>query len=231
MYTRYKENIGYITQEHQDILLTKTVALIGCGGIGGYILEFLARLGLKKIIIFEGDTFEESNLNRQRFCYESNINKSKIQESINELKKINSLITYEYYDRFFTLEDINLLSQCNIIIHAADGNQYSESCRKALRRLILEDNIPVLEAYNIENGMALRFSTRESINAFDKETESWIYNAEHSSIISQPAYSCAIIAGLVVSECYKYLCNNNPAINRFILFDIKHNFLENLFST
>ena len=61
--------------------------MIGCGGQGGYILEYLARLGVKAITFWDGDRFEESNLNRQTFCHENNLTKSKIEETVKELEE------------------------------------------------------------------------------------------------------------------------------------------------
>ncbi len=50
---RYRENIDNytFTKEIQQLLLTKNIAVIGCGGQGGYALEFLVRLGVKSIIL------------------------------------------------------------------------------------------------------------------------------------------------------------------------------------
>ncbi len=39
--------------------------LVGCGGLGGYIIEMLARIGVEYITAIDGDVFDETNLNRQ----------------------------------------------------------------------------------------------------------------------------------------------------------------------
>ena len=55
---RYKNNIGtYLSEENQKELLNKTFAVIGLGGNGGYIAEFLARQGCKKMILIDFDLF------------------------------------------------------------------------------------------------------------------------------------------------------------------------------
>ena len=46
----------------------KKVLVAGCGGLGGYNVELLARLGVGSITVCDGDTFDESNMNRQLFC-------------------------------------------------------------------------------------------------------------------------------------------------------------------
>ena len=55
----------------------KNILLIGLGGVGGYTFETLIRSGIEKITIVDGDTFEESNLNRQILALDSTINKNK----------------------------------------------------------------------------------------------------------------------------------------------------------
>lgn len=77
---RYKNNIDCIfTNDHQKLLLTKNISVIGCGGQGGYTLEFLARLGVKSLHFWDGDKFEYSNLNRQNFCSLETLGKNKAE--------------------------------------------------------------------------------------------------------------------------------------------------------
>lgn len=78
MEERYKQNQDDIfTENLQNQLLTKTISIIGCGGQGGYIAEFIARLGVKAIYLWDGDKYERSNLNRQIGCLENNIGEYK----------------------------------------------------------------------------------------------------------------------------------------------------------
>ena len=53
MKERYKNNVGtLISEENQEQLLKMDFAVLGCGGQGGYIIDFLCRLGVHKIVIF-----------------------------------------------------------------------------------------------------------------------------------------------------------------------------------
>lgn len=52
---RYERNIGILTQEENDSLMTANVCVAGCGGLGGYIIEELARLGIGHITAIDGD--------------------------------------------------------------------------------------------------------------------------------------------------------------------------------
>ena len=67
MKERYLRNIEAISEEENTALFDKKVCIIGCGGLGGYITEILARICVVNLIVADGDVFEESNLNRQLY--------------------------------------------------------------------------------------------------------------------------------------------------------------------
>lgn len=61
----FSRNIGWITQAEQASLRNKRVAIAGMGGVGGFHLLTLARLGVGKFNIADLDVFELANFNRQ----------------------------------------------------------------------------------------------------------------------------------------------------------------------
>ena len=65
MYHRYIRKIPALSEAECAAFQGKTVAVIGCGGLGGYLIEYLARIGVGSIRCVDGDVFEENNLNRQ----------------------------------------------------------------------------------------------------------------------------------------------------------------------
>jgi molybdopterin-synthase adenylyltransferase len=65
MEKRYLKNEKMLTREENLSLREKKVIVVGCGGLGGHIIEQLARLGIGHITAIDGDVFDESNLNRQ----------------------------------------------------------------------------------------------------------------------------------------------------------------------
>lgn len=84
----FERNIPSISPEEQASLADKTVLICGCGGLGGFILEDMVRLGVGRIVIFDGDDIDESNLNRQLFTSSANIGKSKVLEAFQRMKNI-----------------------------------------------------------------------------------------------------------------------------------------------
>lgn len=58
-------NQGALTLEQQQALHNSRVAVIGCGGLGGYVIEQLVRIGVGRVDVFDPDVFTASNCNRQ----------------------------------------------------------------------------------------------------------------------------------------------------------------------
>jgi molybdopterin/thiamine biosynthesis adenylyltransferase len=63
--TAFSRNIGWVTAGEQAILRKKRIAIAGMGGVGGFHLLTLARLGIGRLNIADLDTFEVANFNRQ----------------------------------------------------------------------------------------------------------------------------------------------------------------------
>ena len=75
---RYQRNLNAISIEEQYCCLAKSrVAVVGCGGLGGYVIEELARLGVGFITAWDYDCFEEHNINRQLNAQLNNLGQSK----------------------------------------------------------------------------------------------------------------------------------------------------------
>ena len=55
MDARYERNIPALTREECALLQTKKVVVIGCGGLGGHIIDQLARIGVGAIRAVDGD--------------------------------------------------------------------------------------------------------------------------------------------------------------------------------
>lgn len=58
-------NQGALTPEQQQTLHQSRVMVVGCGGLGGYVIEQLVRIGVGQLDIFDPDAFVASNCNRQ----------------------------------------------------------------------------------------------------------------------------------------------------------------------
>ena len=118
---RYQKNIDPINFSEQIKLLESKIAIIGCGGLGGNVIELLIHIGIGELILVDGDKFIESNLNRQIFCIEGNIEKNKVDVAAERVKSINSGLKVKTYELFIDSENIiELTKGSDVVVDALD---------------------------------------------------------------------------------------------------------------
>lgn len=85
----FDRNIGWISSEEQGLLRTKRVAIAGLGGVGGFHLLTLARLGIGRFSLAEFDTFDLVNFNRQAGASMDTIGRDKLGVMCEQARGIN----------------------------------------------------------------------------------------------------------------------------------------------
>jgi molybdopterin/thiamine biosynthesis adenylyltransferase len=119
---RYGRNLGTVGYEGQIALLEATVGVVGIGGLGGWVVEGLARMGVGHLVLVDGDVFQEGNLNRQAFCLESNIGQSKVEAARDRVLAVNAAVEVDAFQvRVGEDEMARLLSGCDVIVDALDA--------------------------------------------------------------------------------------------------------------
>lgn len=76
---RYLRNMPSINLKQQIVLQRSQVAVVGAGGLGGHVIEGLSRLGVGALHIFDPDSFDETNLNRQVFANQNTLGNPKVE--------------------------------------------------------------------------------------------------------------------------------------------------------
>lgn len=92
MKTRYVPNVPALSQHECESIAEKSVCVIGCGGLGGYMTELLARVGVGRLTLVDPDVFQESNLNRQLFSTEHNLGIRKVEVAAERISAVNSSV-------------------------------------------------------------------------------------------------------------------------------------------
>ena len=82
-------------------LRESTVMVVGCGAVGSFAVEALARTGVGKIIIIDSDVIEESNINRQLIALQSTIGLAKVDVAAARIRDINPAIQVTPIKLFF----------------------------------------------------------------------------------------------------------------------------------
>lgn len=80
------------------------VAVFGLGGVGGYVVESLARIGVGTLDLFDGDVFSASNINRQILALQSSVGELKAEIAAQRVRAINPDICANEHPFFFNEE-------------------------------------------------------------------------------------------------------------------------------
>ncbi|WP_439128662.1 tRNA threonylcarbamoyladenosine dehydratase [Polaribacter sp.] len=93
-----------VQKEGLEKLQNAHILIVGLGGVGSYAAEFIARAGVGKMTIVDGDVFDETNINRQLPALQSTIGKSKTSVLSKRLKDINPNIKLTVLEEFLSPE-------------------------------------------------------------------------------------------------------------------------------
>ena len=122
MEPRYARNIPALTEAECSLLRNKRVLVAGCGGLGGHIIDQLARIGIGALRVVDGDVFEESNLNRQLLSLVPLLGTPKAQAAAGHVRRVNPDVDVDAVDAFLTPENAaQLLSGCDAVLDALDN--------------------------------------------------------------------------------------------------------------
>ena len=119
---RYLRNHDAISEAEQAILAQKRVLVVGCGGLGGYAIECLARIGVGHLRVVDGDVFDETNLNRQLLSSSMNLGRPKTLAAQQRVMAVNPLVEVEAFQTLLTDENaVPLLDGCDVAVDALDN--------------------------------------------------------------------------------------------------------------
>ena len=118
---RYLRSLGTVGWEGQIKLLRSTVAVVGLGGLGGSVVEGLARMGVGRLIVVDGDVFLDHNLNRQVLSAEADLGLLKAEVTRANVAQINAAVEVIIYPEYATRENLpRLLDGVEVVVDALD---------------------------------------------------------------------------------------------------------------
>ncbi|MDY6953329.1 MAG: HesA/MoeB/ThiF family protein [Thermodesulfobacteriota bacterium] len=119
---RYARNVRVYSLEDQVALLRSSVCVVGMGGLGGTVVEILARLGVGTLLLVDGDIFDESNLNRQFLSQEKGLGKPKVQEAATRVGAVNSSVVVHVHQAYLNEDNaLSILGDADVAIDCLGG--------------------------------------------------------------------------------------------------------------
>ena len=209
------KDIGTVGQKK---ILASKVLIIGVGGLGSSVTEFLSRAGVGTIGIVDNDKVSLSNLHRQSLYTSSSIGKLKVKIAKEEIKKINNNIKVKTYK--FRLNSKNLkkiISDYDYIVDGTDNFKtkflLNDFCHK-FRKILVTGAISKFDGhiftFNFENKKipCLRCFFQES------NIEDDLLNCESEGILGTVA---GIIGSIQANEILKKILNIGKGLDGYIL--------------
>lgn len=130
-----------ISEEEQGILERKHVLVLGCGGLGGTVMEHLVRLGVGKVTAVDGDRLEESNRNRQILSTAENLGTYKAEAARIRACSINPDLRFHSVTEFFNRHNADtLLEGVDLVVDGLDN----DGDRLLLEQFCERKNVPIV---------------------------------------------------------------------------------------
>lgn len=214
---RYQRNRQIISREDQLTLFRSTVAVIGCGGLGGYVIEELARLGVGRLVVIDPDHFEEHNLNRQILSSMANLGKPKVEAALLRVTEINPAVTVTPRQCSFSAENgKDLLEGCDVVVDALD----TIPVRLDLAEICCRMNIPL-----VHGAIAGWFGQLTTQMPGENSLQAIYGTATAAKGIEQqqgnPSFTPAVVASLQTAEVCKLLLRKGTLLaGRRLMIDL-----------
>ena len=202
----------------QKKIIQSKVLIIGMGGLGCPVAEFLTRAGVGTLGIIDYDNVDLSNIHRQSLYNVSDIKKSKVLVAKKKLKKINSKINIICHKIKIDKNNLKkIIKEYDYIVDGSDNFEtkflINDTCKKFKKFL-------VTGAISKFNGHIFTFDFKDiktpCIRSFfqEKKISNDILNCEYEGVLGTVA---GIIGTIQANEILKKILNIGTNLNGYIL--------------
>ena len=139
------------SEENIRKLSNLNVGIVGIGGIGCPLSEYLIRSGIKQLTLIDGDVVEKSNLNRQILFDYNNLGEKKVKVAKTKLELINPETNINIIDANLDNDNLSTLSNCTIIVDATDDWKVS----RLLNQYCLHNSINFMFSSVVKNDLQI----------------------------------------------------------------------------
>ena len=213
---RYTRNLNALSEADCAALASAHVTVVGCGGLGGYVVESLARIGVGHLRVTDGDVFEQSNLNRQLLATEDNLGMPKVEVARERVASINSEVKIDARRVLLTEENAaELVAGSDCVVDCLD----SLGARFWLAHAASELGIPI-----VYGAIAGWFGQACTVYPGDVSFATVYGQIEgesaHEELGNLP-FTASVVAAVQAAEAVKVLTGKGmPLRNRLLMVDL-----------
>ena len=212
MNPRYERNIPALSEAECRSLQDKRVLVVGCGGLGGHLIDMLTRIGVGSLRVVDGDVFEPSNLNRQLLSEVPLLGVSKAKAAAARISRVNPDVELEAIDAFLTEANAGrLLSGCDAVL---DGLDNIES-RRILAKECARAGIPYV--YGAVSGWVAQAAVSMPGDGLVETLYPEGAVLKNKSVLS---FTPALCASMQVALCVKLLLGRPVETGTVFYFDV-----------
>lgn len=145
----FEDRTKLVMGEEYDKIKKANIAVLGAGGVGGYVIEMLARLGVGNITVVDFDKFDQTNINRQVLSLISNVGQKKCEVAKQRILSINPNCNVTAICEKISGDNISkvLLGDYDYVIDAIDDIM----AKVEVIKFCHENNIPLVCAMGTGN--------------------------------------------------------------------------------
>ncbi len=214
---RYLRNHDSLSAKDQRRLLQSSVAVIGAGGLGGHVMQLLARLGIGRMVVADDQRFDESNLNRQVFARTDTIGMPKVAAAAAMIAGINPAVAVDTHQcRVTEANADDFLSGVRVAVDAADNI----GDRLLLQAACGRNNIPLVHGAlaGFEGQVMTIFPGDPGLRMiYDEDSPSADAPAAEATL-GVPAMAPALIGTLQAMEVVKILLHRDRTFQNRMLY-------------
>ncbi|NLO98087.1 MAG: HesA/MoeB/ThiF family protein [Peptococcaceae bacterium] len=208
---RYSRNMPALSPEECAVLRQKHVCVVGCGGLGGYIIEILARIGIGALTVVDGDVFDVTNLNRQLLSDETLLGAKKAEIAAARVSRINSDVKITAVSELFTAQNgLRILEGCDLVVDALDNID---------SRQVLADVCAKRNLFLVHGAISGWFGQVTVVAPGSKVLDK-LYppRAKDAPKKGNPSFTPAVCASIQAAEAIKLLCGRQTSLLGKLLF-------------
>jgi molybdopterin/thiamine biosynthesis adenylyltransferase len=214
---RYRRNPDGGSVWQQLRLFRSRVAVVGCGGLGGYVVEQLCRLGVGTVAVFDPDVFEESNLNRQLLSSVATLGAAKVEAARERAERINPAVELVAVKTAVSRANgTGLLRGYQVVVDALD----SIPARLELGEICGEIGSPLV------HGSIGGWYGQVTVQLPGRDNLRRIYGVNHGERgaeekLGTPSFTPAVVAGIETAEVTRLLLGAEaPLRDRVLHIDL-----------
>ncbi len=211
---RYQRNGRTISTLQQYRLFRSRAVIIGCGGLGGYLVEELARLGVGNLVLIDSDVIEEHNLNRQILSSADVLGHPKVEVAAERVRSINPAVNVTIRQTVFCRENGRALVEgADVVLDGLD----TITGRMELAQICHDMSIPLVHgAIGGWYGQVATQMPGEDISPQVFGLTPPSKGIETS--LGNPSFTPAVVGSLQAAEACKILLKEGKCLHRKVLF-------------